>query len=925
MKAMKAPTLFLIDAYALIYQSFFAFANRPLTNSRGENTSAEWGFLNYLIRIREEFAPDYLAVVFDAGSSQRKELYPEYKATREKMPEDLRESLGRIRSLLDALHHPVVEVEGFEADDVIASLARRVLALEEDIEAVIVSGDKDFYQLLRPGLRLFRPARGGRAGTSAEWVDESNASERFGVPPDRIIDYLALIGDSSDNVPGAPGIGPKTAVKLIEQYGDLDQILAHAEEVRAKRPRESLLNHADQIRLSRQLVTMLTDVDVSFDLDGLAVRPPDRERMRELLLELEFHTLLERFARASEAGEAASRDEDADYRLVLDAAGVDEVVREARAQGEVAVAVLTASPDPMRAPIAGIALSSRSGKARYLPLAHEAALDLEMGAPAEPGASANNLPALDSRDMAPLRDLLEDPEVPKTGHNLKHAVVGLAEVGVALEGASFDTMVASYLLEPELRGREMETLAANALGLETTRLKELVGTGKKEVPLTRLKPEEVLRYACERADCAGRLREHFRPRLQGHALDGLFRDMEMRLVPLLARMERNGIRIDPLFFSEMSRQLEYELGLVQEEIFREAGSEFNLNSTPQLRTVLFEDLGLPVIRKTKTGPSTAASVLEELEALGHPVPRLLMKYRRMEKLRSTYIDALPGLVHPRTGRIHTHFNQTVAATGRLSSSNPNLQNIPIRTRIGREIRKGFVAAPGHVLLTADYSQIELRILAHFSGDPAFVTAFREASDIHRQTAAVIFDVPVDGVSQRMRDQAKTINFATLYGQGAFSLGRQLGIPQDEARRFIDQYFERFSGVRAFLDRQVSLARERGYVETLSGRRRYVPELASRNWNIRAHGERVARNTPIQGTAADVIKKAMIAVQHALEEVASGAMLLLQVHDELVLETPARELDAVRDMVVSHMENSTVLDVPLVVDTGAGESWFECKG
>ena len=922
---MNRPTLFLIDAYALIYQSFFAFANRPLTNSRGENTSAEWGFLNYLIRIREEFAPDYLAVVFDAGSSQRKKLYPEYKATREKMPEDLRESLGRIRSLLDALHHPVVEVEGFEADDVIASLARRALALEEDIEAVIVSGDKDFYQLLRPGLRLFRPARGGRAGTSAEWVDESNASRRFGVPPDRIIDYLALIGDSSDNVPGAPGIGPKTAVKLIEQYGDLDQILAHAEDVRAKRPRESLLNHADQIRLSRQLVTMLTDVDVNLDLAGLAVRAPDRERMRELLLELEFHTLLERFASSPGAGGTASREEDVDYRLVQDGAGVDEVVREARAQGEVAVAVLTASPDPMRGPIAGIALSSRPGEARYLPLAHEAALGLEMGAPAESAASVNNLPGLDSPAMAPLRDLLEDAGVAKTGHDLKHGMVALAEVDIALAGACFDTMVASYLLEPELRGHELETLAANRLGLETTRLKELVGTGKKEVPLTRLKPEQVLRYACEGADCAGRLREHFRPRLQGHALDGLFRDVEMRLVPVLARMERNGVRIDPLFFSEMSRQLEYELGLVQEEIFGEAGSEFNLNSTPQLRTVLFENLGLPVIRKTKTGPSTAASVLEELEALGHRVPRLLMKYRRMEKLRSTYIDALPGLAHPRTGRIHTHFNQTVAATGRLSSSNPNLQNIPIRTRLGREIRKGFVAAPGHVLLTADYSQIELRILAHFSGDPAFVTAFREASDIHRQTAAVIFDVPVDEVSPRMRDQAKTINFATLYGQGAFSLGRQLGIPQDEARRFIDQYFERFSGVRAFLDEQVSLARERGYVETLARRRRYVPELASRNWNIRAHGERIARNTPIQGTAADVIKKAMIEVQQALEEAGSGAMMLLQVHDELVLETPAAELETVRDMVVLHMENAGALEVPLVVDTGAGKSWFECKG
>ena len=916
---MNRPSLFLIDAYALIYQSFFAFARRPLTNSKGENTSAEWGFLSYLLRIRDEFEPDHLAVVFDAGSSQRKEIYPEYKATREKMPEDLRESLTRIRALLDALHNPVLEVEGFEADDVIGSLALK--ALDEEVDVVIVSGDKDFYQLLRPGVRLFRPARGGRAGVAAEWVDESNAGKRFGVPPDRIVDYLALIGDSSDNVPGAPGIGPKTAVKLIREYGDLDGILKHAEEVRAKRPRESLLHNAGQIRLSRELVTILTDVDVTLDLDRMAVRAPDRERMRELLLELEFHTLLERFASAP--GGAASADEAADYALVLDAAGIEAVVGEARARGEVTVDVLTASPGPMRGAIAGIALSTQPGQARYLPLAHEPPLGLEMEAPAS--ESAINLSGLASPDLAPLRDLLEDPGVRKTGHDLKHAMVALAEAGITLAGASFDTMVASYLLKPELRGHELESLAASTLGLETTPLKELVGTGKKEVPLTRLAPEEVLRYACERADCAGRLRERFQPELEGHALDGLFRDVEMRLVPVLARMERNGVRIDPVFFSEMSRALEYELGRVREEIFEEAGSEFNLNSTPQLRTVLFEDLGLPVIRKTKTGPSTAASVLEELEALGHPVPRLLMKYRRMEKLRSTYIDALPGLVHPRTGRIHTHFNQTVAATGRLSSSNPNLQNIPIRTRIGREIRKGFVAAPGHVLLTADYSQIELRILAHFSGDPAFVTAFREASDIHRQTAAVIFGVPAEEVTSRMRDQAKTINFATLYGQGAFSLGRQLGIPRDEARRFIDQYFERFSGVRSFLDEQVALAKERGYVETLSGRRRYVPELASRNWNIRAHGERVARNTPIQGTAADVIKKAMIEVQRALDEARSGAMLLLQVHDELVLETPAGELEAVRRVVVSHMRDSTALDVPLVVDTGTGESWFECKG
>ncbi len=916
-----APRLFLIDAYALIYRSFFAFINRPLTNSKGQNTSAAWGFINFLLDIRDDFAPDYLAVVFDAGTSHRADWYPEYKATREKMPEDLAESLPGIRNLVEAFHDPIVSVEGFEADDVIGTLAAQ--ALDRGLEAIIVSGDKDFYQLVGPGVHLLNPGRGGAAGVAPEWVDESNADAKFGVPPERVVDYLALIGDSSDNVPGAPGIGPKTAVQLIGEYGAVEDILDHAEEITGKRARESLLENADQVRLSKRLVTILKDVPIDLDLDELTVREPDEPRLRELLVELEFRTLLERFAPAQ--GDLVTREEegaDTDYRLVLDPEAVADILGRARERGEVALRVLTAEADPMRGRIAGIVLSTDPGEAHYLPFGHQPPSELTLEAPADDAVL--NLPPLDSDPMAPLRALLADPDVRKIGHDLKHAVVSLAENGIELASPWFDTMIASYVLDPGRRGRELESLATDLLGIRTTPYKELVGTGKKEIPFTRVLPEPASAYAGEWLDCVLRLRGSFQRGLEEQSLDRLFHDLEMPLLPVLARMERNGIRIDPVFFGEMSRRLGRELQLVQEEIFKEAGSTFNLNSTPQLREMLFDKLELPVLKRTKTGPSTDASVLEELATLGHTLPRLLLEYRQLEKLRNTYVDALPSLVHPRTRRIHTSFNQTVAATGRLSSSNPNLQNIPIRSDLGREVRKGFLASPGRVLLAADYSQIELRILAHFSGDEAFVTAFNKAIDVHKQTAAVIFDAPIEDVTPRMRAQAKTINFATIYGQGDFSLARQLGISREEARRFIEQYFERFSGVRAFLDEQIAMAKERGYVETLSGRRRYVPELRSKNWNIRSFGERVAQNTPIQGTAADMIKKAMIDIHAALEEVGGGAMMLLQVHDELVLEVPPEELAAVRDLVVTHMEGAMTLDVPLVVDTGVGESWFDTK-
>ena len=918
------PRIFLVDAYALIYRAYFAFINRPLTNSAGENTSAPFGFTRFLLDIREQFEPDYLAVVFDAGDSFRDLEYPAYKATREKMPDDLAASLGRIRDIVEGFRDPVVELDGYEADDVIGTLALK--ARDAGLEAVIVSGDKDFYQLVQPGIHLMNPGRGGASGVAAEWVSEENADEKFGIPPSQVADYLALVGDSSDNVPGARGVGPKTAVQLLKQYPDVEQILEHAEEIMPKRASKSLMENADDVRLSKRLVTIMTDLDVQLDLPSLAVGEPDNEALRDIFVELEFRRLAEQFAAAAQAagGPAAELEHsDTDYRTVDLPSDVASVVEAIRAAGRVAVRAQGSMPDPLRGDLVSLGLCVEPGHAWYLPFAHHQPFELTFEG--EDRGSLRNLPSLESEKMSALRAVLEDPGIEKVGHDLKRTALSLTRAGVTLDGFVFDTMVASYVLDPGRRGHELTALSMDVFSHKPVSHSDVVGSGRGKVPFADSPIERARDYLCEEADLALQLSEHFGERLDEQSLADLMVELEMPLVPVLLRMELSGIAIDEGFFREMRSKLKRDLDLIQEEIYKIAGGDFNLNSTQQLRQVLFEKLDLPVLKKTKTGPSTDASVLEELAAMGHQVPRLMMEYRELEKLRSTYVDALPQLVNPHTGRIHTSFNQTVAATGRLSSSDPNLQNIPIRTDVGREIRKGFVTAPGTVFLAVDYSQIELRVMAHFSGDEAFVTAFTEGIDVHKQTAAVIFDVPIDEVTPDMRGQAKTVNFATLYGQGPFSLARQLGISREEARAFIDTYFERFQGVRDFLDAQVEMAKERGYVETLMGRRRYVPELKSGNWNMRQFGERVAQNTPIQGTAADLMKKAMIEVQAELDETDTGAKILLQVHDELLLEVPEAEVETVRELVVSRMEGAVELNVPLEADSGVGKNWYECKG
>ena len=905
--------LFLVDGYALIYRAFFAMISRPLRTSRGENTSAAWGVANFILRLIERHRPGYLAWVHDAGTSFRHVTFPEYKATREKLDEELQQdfnrSVERIESLLAAFRIPLVEIEGFEADDVIGTLATQ--ATEQGLDTVIVSGDKDFYQLIDKHVTLLNPGRGGPAAVEEQHVTSVNAAERLGVRPDQTIDFLALVGDSADNIPGVRGIGEKTAQRLLAEYGTLDAVLEKAEDIAAKRVREALLAEADRARLSRDLVTIHRNVPVSLDLAALAAAEPDWPRLLELFGDLEFHGLVRQLSARRQETQVGT------YGIADTLAGALEVVRRAREAGTVAVDTETTSLDAMRANLIGLSLALAPGVAWYLPFGHRSSSDMLESAP------ARNLPPITDPVLAPLVDLLGDPAVEKVGHNIKYDWLVLRRAGVALRGVAFDSMIASFMIDPGKRSHALDSLALEHFSVQLRTFQDLVGRGKSERPFAEVPVRAAADYCCADSDFALRLRSVLGPTLADHRLDALFRDVEVPLVAVLADMEWEGIAIDRELFARLTGEFREELGALEQATYAAAGTEFNLNSNPQLRHILFEKLQLPMLKKGKTGPSTDADVLEELVAMGHEVPRLLLEYRELAKLLSTYLETLPAEVHPETGRIHTSFNQIGATTGRLSSTRPNLQNIPVRSARGEGIRRGFVPRHGWRFVVADYSQIELRLLAHLSADPAFVAAFRAGGDIHRQTAAVIFGVEPDAVTPEMRARAKTINFATIYGQGPRSLSRQLGIPFDEAKRFIAEYFERFAGVRVFLDRTVAEARERGYVETIFGRRRYIPELRDSNFNMRAFGERTAANSPLQGSAADLIKVAMVRIAAALRT-GPRARLLLQVHDELVVECPAEEAEDIVRLVRREMEGAAQLSVPLVVDVGIGDTWLDAK-
>jgi DNA polymerase-1 len=944
------PQLFLIDGYALIYRAFYAMISRPLRTSKGENTSAAWGVVNFLLRLREKYRPDYVCWINDAGSSFREEKYPEYKSTREKLDESLQadfdRAVERICALLEAFRVPLVAVPGYEADDVIGTLS--TLGARRGLHAVIVSGDKDFYQLIGPGIVLLNPGRGGPAAVDEVWVDESNAAERLGVPPAQVVDFLALVGDASDNVPGVKGIGEKGAQKLLAEFGDLDTILARAGEVTAKRTREALLAQADSARLSKELVTIQCDVPIALEIDDLVLREPDRDAVIRILTELEFFTLARRLGGqgagaepappTGEPGDAASTAVAADalpataaewlaldvqpaleVRIVDDPDELPALVQRLRAAPLVALDTETSSMEPHDAELVGLSLAASPTEVWYLPFSHRPPSG-HLAAP----PPVRNLPPLTDNACAPLAALLRDPRVPKAGHNIKYDWQVLRGAGVELAGVAYDSMLASFVLDPGRRSHAIDTLCLEHTGRAMQTYAEVAGKGKAEIPFAEVSVAAAAAYCGSDSGAVLALHDFFAPAIDEMAMAPLLRDVELPLVEVLVDMEWEGISIDQEVFRRLSRELSGDLQRLEGEIAAVAGEALNLNSPRQLAAVLFEKQQLPMLKRTKTGPSTDADVLEQLAAMGHALPRLILDYRELQKLKSTYVDTLPERVNRKTGRIHTSYNQTGAATGRLSSSEPNLQNIPVRTPRGEAIRRGFVPRAGWTFLVADYSQIELRLMAHLSGDPGFIEAFRQGGDIHRQTAALIFGVPLDQVSPDMRARAKTINFATIYGQGPFALSRQLGISQEDARSFISRYFERFAGVRAFLDRQVQLAREQGYVETLLKRRRYIPEIKDRNFNMRAYGERNAQNSPLQGSAADLIKLAMIRIHAAIRERGLESRMLLQVHDELVFEAPPGELAVMEELVRDRMEGVMELQVPLVVDIGTGPDWLDAK-
>jgi DNA polymerase-1 len=980
MKGPESPRLFLVDGYALIYRAFFALISRPLTTSKGENTSASWGIANFLQRLITKHQPEYLGWVHDSGLSFRHERYPAYKATREKLTEELQSDfdsgMERIREMVDAYRIPILTLPGYEADDVIGTLVAK--SVDAGVNVVVVSGDKDFQQLVKPGVWLLNPGRGGPANVEEHWVGMENAEERLGIAPEFVTDYLALVGDSSDNVPGVRGIGDKTATELVKQYGHLESILEHAGEITKKRPREALLEHAENARLSKELVTIREDLAVTLDLESLRVKDPDYERLRDLFVELEFHSLAKDMAGQGPA-EQQKQKPAVNYVTVDTVQGLDHAIARARDSKLISIDTETLvdrdnpqMADALRSSLISIAIAVGEGEAYYFPLRHslshagqgelliDAAGDRSAtDAPEERGlirggdevfpdrppkkkivndslgiaarmlretrpVKVRNLPPLDSAEMEPLRKLLEDPSVRKTAQNAKYDKLILRSAGVSLAGLDFDTMLASYVLDPGRRSHGIDVLALEFLDHTMTSYADLCGKGRSAIPFDQCPVEAARDYSCEDADMTLQLRKIFEPQLESHELTRLLEGVEIPLVDVLAEMEWNGIAIDLPWFSSLKQRFQLEREAVEKRIYQVAGTEFNINSNLQLREILFGRLNLPITKKTSTGPSTDASVLTELAEQGHELPTLLMEYRELAKLESTYLDALPRLVNPKTGRLHTSFNQTVASTGRLSSSDPNLQNIPIRRELGKDIRRGFIPRKGWLLLAADYSQIELRLLAHLSRDVAFVEAFQAGGDIHRQTAAVIFDVPVAEVTSTMRARAKTINFATIYGQGPHALSLQLGIEHAEAKEFISRYFERFQGVRNYLDSMVAFAREHGYVQTIFGRRRYIPELRERNFNIRAFGERTAANSPIQGSAADLIKIAMIRIDDALKTRKLQSKMLLQVHDELVFEVFPEEMETVKVLVKHEMEHAAELSVPLVVDLGVGKNWLETK-
>ena len=882
-------TLYLIDGSALMYRAYFAFIRKPLVNSRGEDTSAAFGFTNAILTMVRDHHPDYLAIVFDTGRPTfRHEMYAAYKATRQKMPSEMITQIPRIHQAVEALGLRRIEAEGFEADDVIGTLAVR--AADEGFEVYMVTGDKDFMQLLGPHISMFVPMKN-------EIIRPETVKERYGVPPGRVIDLLALMGDSSDNVPGVPKVGEKTARELLERFATFDAVLERSSEITKPSVRAGVEENRELALLSRKLVTIRTDVPIDIKLEFLRFAGFTTDPALDFFREMEFSSLVDM---VKMHGRTAAPEETV---AVVNAEGLDRFFRDLAERGDIALDLAATSDIPMTARITGIALAA-GDTVGYLPLGHSGNGNLDPGTV-----------------CARLRELLTRPNARITAHDAKFHRIVFERYGLGDIPFAFDTLLAAYVLEPGIRSYDVEALADIHLKRRMRSLTELTGTGRGKTSFADLDPGSAAGYAGSRAVTVSLLQHRFAERMEREGLAPLYTELELPLMEVLAEMEMRGVRLDTHLLAEMSSGLARSMEEFEERIAESAGERFNINSPRQLAHILFEKLGLKPLRKGKTGYSTDIDVLTKLAAL-HELPNLILEYRQLAKLKSTYVDALPQMINPETGRVHTSFNQAVTSTGRLSSSNPNLQNIPIRTELGRNIRRAFIADPGHVILSADYSQIELRVMAHISQDPALLEAFRNGADIHATTASLIFGLLPGMLTSEHRRLAKVINFGVMYGMGPHSLSEQLGITFGEAKRYIEHYFETHPGVRTYIDRTVREAEEKDYVTTLLGRKRYVTDIHSPNRNVAEFAKRTAINTPIQGSAADLIKKSMIELSRRLKREGLKAAMVLQVHDELVLEVPQEEIKTVRAVVKEVMEGAMHLTVPLVVETGYGTHWLE---
>ena len=890
----KRKTLYLIDGSSYIFRAFFG-VRQQLSTSKGFPTNALYGFINMLQKVIREEKPDYLVVAFDSPDKTfRHKIYPNYKANRDAPPEELSRQFPYFEPLVKAYGLSSIRRPGFEADDIIGTLA--IKGKQKGLEIVIVSGDKDMMQLISPHIYMLDTMK------NKKFMDKE-VVEKFGVQADKVVEVMGLMGDSSDHIPGVTGVGPKTAAELIRKFGSIEALYKRIDEVEKKNVKEKLERDKENAFMSRELVSIDTEMDLEFNSDLMKLGKIDSAKLKKMFEEFEFVSFLE----GMQDGTANSLKIDrSEYKTILTEKSFNDLIESLAKKKSFAFDVETTSKRPVWARLVGISFSFEDGNAFYLPLAHR-----YLGVPEQ----------LEFKAVCEkLKPILEDKSIKKCGHNIKYDLIVMSNEGIALDGVDFDTMIASYLLNPSSRGHGLDALTMEYFGHKNLTYKEMTGTGSKEIGFDEVEVDRATEYAAEDSDMTWRLKGKLQPQLKDSTLK-LYKEIELPLLEVLAEIELNGVYVDRKHLKELSSKIDKQLLHLEKDIYVLADEEFNINSPKQLSVILFEKLKLPVVKKTKTGYSTDVSVLEQL-AVEHKLPEQVLSYRQLAKLKSTYVDALPGEIFKNTGRVHTSFNQTVAATGRLSSSNPNLQNIPIRSDMGKEIRKAFTAEGDNMLLSADYSQIELRILAHLSKDKALKNAFDKGEDVHARTAADIFGSSLDQVDENSRRMAKAVNFGIIYGLSAFGLSRQLNISRKDAQDFIDQYFSLYSNVKDFMDNTIAEARECGYTLTMFNRRRYLPDLKSDNRQVRESAERIAINSPIQGSAADLIKVAMIRLSRNLKKIKLNSKMILQVHDELLFECPVQEKKEIESLVRKEMEGACTLSVPLVVDIGWGKNWNE---